>query len=939
MHSGVITDSHAEDAKLVKAMRSAGGFVGDMQTKGLAEFGRASLLGLNLNVGNLIKAGNVFVPAITNGNVTGYQRGLTVEAFGSKENDNGYAGGYVGATYGGQINGGIANMLLNVFGRNCIGGFAGKAASASVLDANTNNASNGFLQRLLNSVISTPNDLADVLQATICTIKNAEVHPADPDYGIVIDGAYPGGIADYAGGFVGSMEASVIGERRNANDRIIVDGLHVVNARLYAGGFFGIADVGSVADVGGTEGTSVLDLIQAGNVSLLDAFRSYVYHAEVRGVNSGILVFAHEYNATGIMHTYRESGGAGGFGGGLMNGTVEHSTVTNLRYAQAPNYAAGFIAYLGRNGGVTVDKAKITDDSVIGRLLYALGLDLGLNAQVLNIVGSTVKECSVSGWEDGFAAVTTRTQVPISEVVDISALCGSASAGFAGFADISQINDCTVTNAAIISSPQLAGGFVGRANISYIVDTEISSKLTEVVVRIVNALIRLLYLDKLQDADLIGLDSSLLGLHLLSDGDVLAVNLLGLRIAVSLSKNDEEYGGNTDAAIITIGSSTIKLPCDENGLTGETSNISATLIEGNRTCIKNSTVSGIADGYDVFGGGAKQEADGTDVLGYAGGFIAINDNGYLSHNEAFYCDTVRGTAELVGPFAGSSIASSRPISYLEGNDNYFNIYREAAGNTAVQTAGGTEFAQSAADNATGTDYNRYRVLHRGVINSLTDLVGASETGVVDRPLDAYISSAKVALMFDAENSVPVMTYSDPVIPSNLIDPCSETFDLTINKIWDDSNDALGYRPSSVTVNIVQVAVGSNPPSALVVTGQPAAIPTDIITVTITANDQLAWSPAWQTVVEDLPVCDRSGNTVTYYQYYVIETAPANYTVHYATDRDSAAVNITNHCVMEPEPEMPGTGGWGVYPLCLIALFSLGFAAVVDRRRHRTADHN
>ena len=99
---------------------------------------------------------------------------------------------------------------------------------------------------------------------------------------------------------------------------------------------------------------------------------------------------------------------------------------------------------------------------------------------------------------------------------------------------------------------------------NYLVDVDIDSRLTGVVVGVVNALVRALYLKEAQQADVVNLDGEYAGLKLMADGDLLYVNLLGLKIGASLCKNDSEY--NTDAVIVTIGSSTVKLPCDDQGL-------------------------------------------------------------------------------------------------------------------------------------------------------------------------------------------------------------------------------------------------------------------------------------------------------------------------------------------------------------------------------------
>ena len=172
-------------------------------------------------------------------------------------------------------------------------------SAASVLTADTSNASSGLLQALLDKVINTPTKLANVLQATMSTIKFAEVRSVDgSDWGFVVDGSWTDNgtthYARHAGGFAGSLEATVVGERSNEDDLIAVTGLRGVVGGHYAGGFFGLADVGSVAQVGGDDGqgssTSILNLIQAGNVSILDMFRTYIYRASGSGVDDGIRI-------------------------------------------------------------------------------------------------------------------------------------------------------------------------------------------------------------------------------------------------------------------------------------------------------------------------------------------------------------------------------------------------------------------------------------------------------------------------------------------------------------------------------------------------------------------------------------------------------------------------------------------------------------------------
>lgn len=955
MHSGSIKNSHAEDAKLVTAMRASGGFAGEMQTKGLAEFGSVNLLGdaLNLNVGNLVKVADVFVPAISDSGTTGYKKGLTVQAYGDNQYDGvGCAGGYVGAAYGAQL--GIEHEidgpsvwirnLKSVEGTNAVGGFIGKTAAASVLNADTTNASSGFLQKVLNKLISTPNSLVDVLNATITTIKHAEVDASDSEWGIVIEG----NDANFTGGFAGSLEAVVIGERNKPEDTIVVNNLRSVTGGYYAGGFFGLADVGSVAQVGGDDGTgtntTILDLVQAGNISVLDAFRTYIYHATVNGVPDGITVTADKYNGRGIMSTYQESGAAGGFGGGLMNGTVENSVVNNVNTVTGLNYAAGFIGYMGKNGGVSVDEAKITDDTGLGKILSALGLDLGANAQVLNIVGSTVKNCSASGISKGLVVETTRFQYPISGTVAVEDITGSCAAGFTGFADISQIDNCEVDNLKLVKSPQIAAGFIGRSSMAYIADIDASSGLTAVIVQIVNLLVQILYLDELSNLDLLNLSlpGDLAGLKLLTDGDVLYVNLGGIKIGVSLLKNDPEY--NSDAVMVTIGSSTIKLPCDQNGIRGETPDLTINLFEGNRTAVKNSVVTGVARGYDVFASGSSQTVFPRNSEGYAGGFIGYNDNGFLSHNRMWLCDVVRGNAGEIGPFVGQTEVNSRTVDYLEGTDNVYSVYRAQDNSlNAIEKADGTQIATVTQDSAGGVDYNRYDVTHLAVIRSHDDFQGAKETGAgSERLLKEYENAATAVLMLNEPVSVNHET--EAVAPDEMKDPCEESVDLTIHKKWRDYNNILKTRPAAITVTVYQVDVGTVPPNTLLV----CLFPETDWKITNTYQVELSGDDEgihWTSVLEDLPIAfmkpseDGTSEELHYYQYVIEEDPVDGYNVpQYEVHEDTASVTIINTYENLP---MPNSGGIGTtihlfsgLGILLCGLVYTGLSVLQKQRRKK-----
>ena len=85
-------------------------------------------------------------------------------------------------------------------------------------------------------------------------------------------------------------------------------------------------------------------------------------------------------------------------------------------------------------------------------------------------------------------------------------------------------------------------------------------------------------------------------------------------------------------------------------------------------------------GYDVYAGGANNNTDGTATDGRSGGFVGFNDEGLLKNNNMYYCDVVRGTKDLVGPFSGKSKLDSvydfNKLEKVEGEGNNYRIYRK-----------------------------------------------------------------------------------------------------------------------------------------------------------------------------------------------------------------------------------------------------------------------
>lgn len=942
MNSGTLTNCMAYDAKLVSALHSAGGFAGQMKTGGAAQLGTVSILGLNLNLDQLLNIAPLFVPAVRNSSVQGYKSGLTVQAIGLPENHCGYSGGFVGSAYGAQIQldgeeelpttdqwsstdkyaAPVASCnaanLRRVTGRIAVGGYVGLASAGSVAGVNTN-ASNGLLQGILDHLIATPGDLATVLKATATTIHAATVSAADKEWGFVVDGAYKDGgtvkYAAYAGGFAGSLEASAVGEKDSTAKKIQVQNLRSVDGGLYAGGFFGLADVAGVAQVSGKDPndskTKLLSgLIKLGNTSVLDAFRTYIYDSKVTGVQSGLTVQAHSGSQEATQSETRYTGCAGGFGGGMMDGSVKNSAVSNLANVEGLNYTGGFVGHLGKSGVADIDDVSVLNELLSGTL------------GALDLFGSHVENCSVSGFGLGTVIKAQGGQQPIA-------------GGFAGYADLAKISSCSTDLLKKVSSGQIAGGFIGKTDMNYIVNTKLQSQLLNFVFAIVNKLLSILYIGDLQKVGVIDINLGWpLTVKVLADGKTLEVSLLGLDISVAL--NQDLGGGQGDLAIITIGDSVIELPCTQNGIDKDKiSNVKINLIKGNRTDIDSCKVSGISSGYDVYAGGADDTTDGSDSSGYSGGFIGLNHEGQVKNSTMTLCDVVRGTENLVGPFTGvndlKSVYSFNTIKSIEGNNNHYSIYRafnEALKNVAK--ANKDVFGSAEKDTSTGTDYNRYEVLHLDKITEFSDLKDAKmedTAAATTADLAAYESPAKAVLMLDTANADnPDSTITEP---ADTADPCKKYVDLTISKIWKDFANIDGKRPNEIKVNIYQQEFKPD---------GTAGKKTLYKAIIMTKDDvESGHASTWRTVLKNAPVLKyqkAADGTVTdtieaYYVYSFEEEAVPGYTLTDSTyDEKTYHATITN----THHPMLPDTGSTGDWLYVVVGVGILLLALSVPRKR-------
>ena len=926
MQTGTVTNGQAYQAKTIKGLRCAGGFAGEMINGGAAKFGGVDILGLNLQLGQMLQVLNVFVPVIKKSSVEGYQSGLIVQSEGVDDKDTcGYAGGYVGKLIGGQIWGENnahcqVTKLRRVDGSSYVGGFVGSSRPGSVATLNPT-AGEGLLSQLLNKLLNTPADLIKVLNATVATIRYADVESWN-DWGIIVNGAYASGsnntfYAKAAGGFAGNLEGTVLGKKDTEKAGVSVQNIRSVVAGEYAGGCFGVADVAGVANISAGNETSLLDkLLKLGRTDVLDAFRSYVYYGTVSGSkDAGLSVSANTAIKSGQNNAVTYSGTAGGFGGSLLNGSVKNSKVTELSNVRGLNSVGGFVGYSGKSGVVKADKIDVIGDNTGQLLGGALG--------VMDIFGSHIDDCTVTGTDDGYTVQSTGGDEQIA-------------GGFIGYANLARMSKCTAGDAnnqkiglKQVASGGTAGGFAGRTSFAYLADLKVDSGAVNVIFSLVNKLIKVLYLDKIQDSNLLKINLGIIKVEALYDGNLLHVNLLGLDISVGLSKKSKDNQQSTDLAIITIGDSSISLPCDENGLLNDTdakSNISVNLIKANRTKITDSNVYGVSYGYDVYAGGAGNDKDGSKDDGRSGGFVGFNDEGLIKNNNMYYCDVVRGTKDLVGPFSGKSkldsVYEANTQEKVEGENNNYRIYRKL--DVALdQIKKGSDKLNLSHEKDTSSGWDIYTLGHMNSVKSYETLQNAKltdDTSSMTAELKAYESPAKAVLMADTKTTLNTGE-SDTPEPSESQDPCDEHIKLTINKIWKDFNNLDKKRPDNITVTISRTwtdAVGKE---------QTETVPGYGDYIISGSSDK----SIWQEVIKGLPAYTTDENkAIHYYTYSVTETKIKGYTTTIETSKDGFTFTIINrHFAL-----LPDTGGEGIMMFIIAGGLLLAFLLYTGRRRKR-----
>ena len=859
MEAGVITNAYAQDVKAVTAFRSAGGFAGEMETGSVANVGNIEIVGLKVT-GNLpiVKS---FVPVVYASRVDGYQSGMTIKTTSDTENSAiGNAGGFVGVAYGAQLwreipkdedldfvrvteQAAEVQNLKYVYGSQYAGGFAGRIDSASAANVEVGSDSgvlDQILEHLIQAVTGDVSNLLSVLDATIPTVesawvntsvkKNAKASITRDDLEATMDFAVLD--ADQAaGGFVGMACGAVFGER-NATTKmteeipdtaLVISGVRAVAGGEHAGGFFGLAEMGGVAQIA-EEGTGILNLLVLNNVDVLNAFRTYFYDCYVFGSAEGMSVYARTDSRDGgditsgsDANQVYHNGNAGGFGGSLLNATVLRSHVRNLKLVNGLNYVGGFVGLSGKSGVLDLDKAEVLENVLIA----AAGL--------MDIFGSHMDDSSVTG-------MANQVGYTLASKGGKDCIAG----GFIGYGDLSRVNNCKVDQLKQVYSDAQAGGFVGRTSYAYLAKVDGTSPvLLDPLLHVINELLDALYVGKLEDIGAIqvkipGLEKAL-ELEVLSEGDVLSVTLLGLKISVALVKDNGD--GTKDMTQIHIGDSYVEIPCSEDGITAD--NLKIGLIKANRTKVDGCTVTGVTNGYDVFGGGAGNDTDGTDEHGYAGGFVGYNNEGLLQNNTMYRADTIRGSVKsvdidgekvtlgLVGTFSGETSLKTvyeniNDLKDIEGVNNHYFVYRlNKYGDPLDEIVKGdkqlnqvdTQRNKELVPYKQDGDYNVYAVWHLGGDDDITVAKDQTYFSAMWQdaqlssrkypnakfPVNVYVSAAQANLML----GVATEQNEDRTIPGagDMQDPCGTEMLLTVQKIWFD--DGSIERPEEINVTLLQ----------------------------------------------------------------------------------------------------------------------------------------
>lgn len=842
--------------------------------------------------------------------------------------------------------------LRRVEGTQDVGGFAGKIenGSATSLDTATDG---GLLGGLLNGLVKAPKDLIRLMNATVSTVRAVDVRSWD-EWGIVINGAYlepqanlltkaSGDIkyAETAGGFAGEINGAVIGDKDKPENGVNIENIRTVTAGEHAGGFFGKADVSAIAEVSGDKGTSILqNLVNLGSVDALDTFRTYIYNSKVVGAErAGIEVYSKEGKELGYVNRPIYTGNAGGFGGTLLDGSVKNSKVEKLRNVRGINYTGGFVGHSGKSGAVSLENANVLDKF------------LGATAGVLDVFGSHIEDSSVVGiLKDENDSEGQKGYSVKSENRTLGTDKSEIAGGFVGFAELAKIDRCSSTNLMQVASGETAGGFAGETSFAYLASVAADSPIVKALLQVIGIVVKAIYNDTLAELIKGGIkvDLGLVKVSLVSGTDVVEINLLGIIVRISVNKQaDKEF----DVVIVEIGDSKIALSCDKLGNVQTDKNkldeLSINLIKANRTRISDSTVTGIAKGYDVFGSGSGNTEAAITDKGYVGGFVGFNNEGLLRKNKMVYADAIKGPAEsevetvspdgATGIFTGSSSLKSNyhfnNLKNIEAEGNLYSIYRklDAIYSEIENKAGGTIHLGSRVD---GSWNNVYDIKHFDEVKKLDELKDAKAVDDkkpnVENALMVYRDQGSKAVLMGDEPTYPLAPDQE-MEPGDMQDPCSETVVINLEKIWKDWKPE--QRPNLITFWIWGTYKDEK--------GQEVWDENAKHQVTLT-KEQMQDENTWKLYIKNLPAyfVDPGTKKKIYYTYKIKEEEIPDYKV--SIDYEVKVENDKNdiyHIIVTNSKKwqyiLPETGGLGYAMLYIIGIGLIVIAIETYRRKYKS----
>src|SRR5699024_5510351 len=102
---------------------------------------------------------------------------------------------------------------------------------------------------------------------------------------------------------------------------------------------------------------------------------------------------------------------------------------------------------------------------------------------------------------------------------------------------------------------------------------------------------------------------------------------------------------------------------------------------------------------------------------------------------------------------------------------------------------------------------RYTINHLDVVKThdyWQDVYITTTNGYAQVPIKVYVSDAQADLMYGVETYIS--TGDETAKPGEMQDPCDETVNIMIQKVWKDNDNSVGEdhkRPTSITVELYQ----------------------------------------------------------------------------------------------------------------------------------------